>query len=893
MSWAEQTGRTDAGRVRDDETSPIIGRRRLLDDVLAGLRSGNPGALLVGEMGVGKTRVLTEVVTALESDGWMTQRAVTSASTSSIPFGALSELLPRLPTPDLRLVLETVRHHLADQARGRPLLLVVDDAHHLDDPSAALVHQMVVTRAARALVTHRSGGGVSETITTLWKDGHLVRTSVPPLSRTAHDALAETMLGARAGPTLAAQLWHRTEGNPLFLRELVLSALHTGAVVRRGDAWVLARDIELPERLVEIVETRMTRLEPAARRTLEAVAVGEPLSLGVAAQVVGLDALESLERTGLVRTVVEEAGPTVRTAHPLHGEALRVSMPAATAARIRRDLARELGRTTPLSAPDLIRAVAWTLQAGERPDVELTVRAAGAALARSDPALAERFTRAALDADTDHPGATRLLGAALSAQGVREPATDLLHRAFERSHVEGDRVDSALALSRHLLWMLRDLPSADESLRTAIDAVRSDGGRAELRAEQAIIMAVAGDLPGTIRLAQEVLDAPEASSRAVLTALIQSTLARCMLGHHDGLDDDLQRGRHLAADLADEEPLAVTQLEVTRLMYRHYVDIDEAAHDARAGHEAADLDGRPAGLLSATAAWMQLDRGAAPEVANLARRALVEAERFDPFNMRPMTHCLLSISLGMGGQASAARAALTAVGGPETLEPRTRTWFDRATAWATAAAGRIEEAAHLAHQSGRRAIDAGLRTWGASVLFDAVRLGHAEVVADALRELAAETPPPLVHGFFLSATGCVDREPEQLLVAADLLARTGALVPAATTLECAAALLRDSRAQEAERLHLRAWVLRDHCRAHGEPRRLRPRLTMTSREIEIARQAASGRTSRGIATDLGLSPRTVDNHLASTYRKLGISSRVELGHVVPEAFLSTRARPSE
>lgn len=879
--------------MSDGDTSPIVGRRRLLEEVLAGLRSGNPGALLVGEMGLGKTRVLSELVTTLEADGWIIRRAVTSASTSSIPFGALSELLPRLPTPDLRLLLETVRHRLADQARGRPLLLVVDDAHHLDEPSAALVHQMVVTRAARALVTHRSGEDVSETITTLWKDGHLVRTPVPPLSRTTHDALAESMLGAPAGPALAAQLWHRTEGNPLFLRELVLSALDTGAVVRRADGWVQARDIVLPERLIEIVEARMTRLEPAARRTLETVAVGEPIRLGVAAQVVGLHALESLERLGLVRTVVEEAGPTLRTAHPLQGETLRVSLPAATAARIRRDLAREFGRTTSLSAPDLIRAVEWTLQAGERPDVELTVRAAGAALARSDPALAERFARAALDADAEHPAATRLLGAALSAQGVREPATTTLRRAFELSDAENDRVDSALARSRHLLWMLRDLPAADEALRTAVDAVRSPGGRAELRAEQAITLAVAGDLHGAIRLAQEVLDAPEASSRAVLTALIQSTLARCMLGRYDDLDDDLRRGRHLAADLADEEPLAAAQLEVTHLMYRHYMGIDAAARDARAGHEAAVRDGRPAGLWSVTCAWTEIDRGAALEAASLARRALVEAERFDPFNLAPMTHCLLSTGLGMSGQVSAAREALAAVGPPEALEPRTRTWFDRATTWATAAAGHLEEAAQLAHESGRRAVEAGLRTWGASLLFDAVRLGHAEVVAAAFRNLADGGPPPLVHGFALSAAGCVDREPDQLEEATDLLVRTGALVPAATTLECAAALLRDSRPQDAERLHLRAWMLRDHCQAHGEPRRLRPRLTLTSREIEMARQAASGRTSRDIAADLGVSPRTVDNHLASTYRKLGISSRVELGHLVPEAVLSNQTRPSE
>ncbi|MCL4112063.1 UNVERIFIED_CONTAM: hypothetical protein GTU68_001631 [Idotea baltica] len=55
---------------------------------------------------------------------------------------------------------------------------------------------------------------------------------------------------------------------------------------------------------------------------------------------------------------------------------------------------------------------------------------------------------------------------------------------------------------------------------------------------------------------------------------------------------------------------------------------------------------------------------------------------------------------------------------------------------------------------------------------------------------------------------------------------------------------------------------------------------LTRRERQIAHLAAEGSSTKAIATRLQISNRTVDNHLSSTYRKLGINSREEL----PEAL---------
>ena len=52
--------------------------------------------------------------------------------------------------------------------------------------------------------------------------------------------------------------------------------------------------------------------------------------------------------------------------------------------------------------------------------------------------------------------------------------------------------------------------------------------------------------------------------------------------------------------------------------------------------------------------------------------------------------------------------------------------------------------------------------------------------------------------------------------------------------------------------------------------------TLTDRELEIARLVAHGATNRQVAAELGLSVRTVDNHLYRVYRKLGASGRESL-----------------
>jgi DNA-binding CsgD family transcriptional regulator len=55
---------------------------------------------------------------------------------------------------------------------------------------------------------------------------------------------------------------------------------------------------------------------------------------------------------------------------------------------------------------------------------------------------------------------------------------------------------------------------------------------------------------------------------------------------------------------------------------------------------------------------------------------------------------------------------------------------------------------------------------------------------------------------------------------------------------------------------------------------------LTPTEARVARLAGDGLSTREVAAEMGISPRTVDTHLASLYGKLGVTSRAELGRVM-------------
>jgi hypothetical protein len=378
-------------RARDGEVRYL---RRLLTPAC-------PGAILAGPAGVGKTHLALSFLEQAEGIGFATRHVTGTKAASGLPFGALATLLPTEATRDRGSVddrAELIRRSaaaLVERAGPQRLVILVDDAHLLDTLSATLIHQLASQNLAFVLATLRVGEPVPDAITALWKDGTLRRLDLSPFEAPAVQEILAAALGGPVDPGTANQFADRSQGNALFLRELVLGARQAGALSDRGGIWRLTAPLSPSARLAELVESRLGTLRPDERALLELVSFGEPLGQAELSALTDLTTVETLERKGLLSSRVDGRRLEIRLAHPLYGDVLRAQIPALRVRAMARSLAEVVEACGARRREDLLRVATWRLDAGDA-DPTLMLAAATTARWRYDLDLAERLARAAL-----------------------------------------------------------------------------------------------------------------------------------------------------------------------------------------------------------------------------------------------------------------------------------------------------------------------------------------------------------------------------------------------------------------------------------------------------------------------------------------------------------------
>ena len=243
------------------------------------------GLVLAGPAGVGKSRLAVECLRQAERMGLPTAEVCASRAAAGLPFGAVAPLLPPdgWPEPgaagmDRADLLRRFAAALSERAAGGRLVLLVDDAHLLDDASATLIYQVASSGTTQLLVTVRTGERAPDPVLALWKDGVLDRRELQGLDGQAVQELLTDALGGPVDPATVVRVAARCQGNVLYLRELVLGAVEVGTLACEGGLWRLVGPLAPSGRLIELVEARLGGLGDAERSLLEAVALGEPLS---------------------------------------------------------------------------------------------------------------------------------------------------------------------------------------------------------------------------------------------------------------------------------------------------------------------------------------------------------------------------------------------------------------------------------------------------------------------------------------------------------------------------------------------------------------------------------------------------------------------------------------
>jgi DNA-binding NarL/FixJ family response regulator len=859
---------------------PFTARENELNRAIEALRRSG-GVILAGSSGVGKSRLAREV---LRDAGRRGRSGRWIGATRSARTVALGPFAPVISSPDRT----TGAGQLAQAAaalRDETAVLVVDDAHLLDDASAALLHSLAVEHATGLVITLRADEPAPDAITSIWKDDLLERLDVPALDETATTRLLQSALGGPLDVPTAQRLYSSALGNVLWLRYLVHGERAAGRLTRQVGQWRWCGEPQLTPALVDLVEAHFGPLSATQRYAMELLAFGGSLPSTVLDELAEPDAVAELAERELLTVRMTGRTAELELAHPLYNVAVRSRASTLRARQVCGALAESL-RTCQPGEQTLRRAV-LTLDGACPNDHQLLTDAAPLATERADGPLAERLLRAACDGGGGF--AARLaLGLSLAWSTPGGEADVQLLRAERIAENDEQRVRAACA--RAVVHFFHNA-QPDDALGLLDRAERSTGvgpARAEQpRAVRATFASVGNRLDEAAELGRPVVAAPDAPAFA-------RAWAGCAVLLHDGLVGRPGQVDELAEQLI-ETAVCLPETAMLRFDIRYLQSfglglngyLDRA--DAR-GASLRELPGTWAATLSDCASGrVALNRGQVYSAAHLLRGNRAD-NRGVGAGWTAVSETSVGLALGMAGDPVGAREA---IGRADQFHHSGITYHEPelalARAWLCAAEGVIGQAIRQGESAARLAASNG--QWAVEVFarHSCVSFGDTSQ-ADRLAVLADLLSTPRALAAAAHAAALAADEPEQLLAASELCENYGLLLSAADAAAQAASRYRarDAGARTAFAT-ARAAGLAEQCEGARTPALLDglTPLSISNREREVATLASNGLSNRQIAQRLHVSVRTVEGHVYRACTRLGLPDRSALA-----TLISNRAQPA-
>lgn len=899
----------------------VVGRDAVLEQARQALRAAG-AVLLDGPAGIGKTAVWRALVAEAGHDGWVVLTCAPSEMETGLPFAALADLLrpladraAELPQPqrnaveavllaattdepvEERVIGAATRTLLEQAIAGAPrVLLAVDDVQWLDRPSERALHFALrrLTQPTALLVAQRPGAAPSAPPLVLDQEplrGRLTEIALEPLGVGALHHILRARLSATLQRPLLARIATQAQGNPLLAIELTRAVLRLPRLPAPGE------DLPVAASMQRLLDETLAVLPVACREAVRLAALlADPTLRDLTAAGVRPEAFDAAEEAGVLAVTTRR----VEFTHPVYPAAVRAGLPPGVRRRLHRRLAdvvvdpderaRQLaaGATEPDAdvARELSEAAARCRARGA-PDVAAELHERAAALTPPTEAV-ERGRRA------------------LAAAWCRFDSGDYPHAAVAADAVaaeaSGDLCAEALLLRAAVAF------GADE-VATAVSAAE----RALAEASPGTVLAgrihahlsVFHDAPGPAwthaQAAMELLSASATDRRLLAGTLMMLFFNEVRVGQ-PARTELLERGLELEGDepswLAGTVPpiwwKAVDDHDRARTRLHRMLDWAVVRGDEPSQHEvlthlgeAELLAGRwtaatdhvaaarvlgeqlGTGLVGETwlAGMLLAHQGQLVEAARIAESGLRRAaEQSDPWCRRINLQLTAFVALADGRMADAAAAygeLAAAVDASGLVEPLTLR-FEPDWIEACVGSGDLDLARtvldRLAARHARLA-----RPW--------TTLGLAR--ARALLDGAAGNDPAKALADLAAARASVPADVLPLDRARCLLV-AGVVARRARRRREAGEALR-AAAEEFAVLGAAAFERRARAELDRIGGRSSAPLELSATEERVARLAASGKTNRMIAEQLFLSPKTVEANLARVYRKLGISSRAELG----------------
>ena len=848
----------------------------MIADATRASTDGARGIVLSGSAGVGKTRLAREAVAACGPRGARRHWIIGTASARGIPLGAFAHIASNFGPDPLRRVREVV-DGLIGTARDGEVVLGVDDAHLLDDLSAFTVHQLVTRRLATVIVTIRSGESPPDAITALWKDLHLERLELQPLSLPEIARLLEHVLDGPVDSRSAQRLWRYTQGNSLYLRHLLENEVHAGRMTQRSGVWLWDGQPRLSPTLVELLESRLAQVPTTVRDVLDALAVAEPLDTDVLAAVTDPDALAEAESLGLASVNSGVRPAVVRLAHPLLGE-VRRAMESLRLRRLRGRIAGELARRASADPRDLVRRATLTIESDLEPDPAFLLGAAAAAMQLLDHRLAEMLAEHAVAAGGG-PEARIVHAMAITWQERGTEAETILADLAEQS---SGPMRTQIAILRALNFAvvlgqlsnvereLEILPADDEfaqaidtALRALIDLERGHS----VAAVEAAHIARAGSLDGN--------DIAEILLAWVLVAGLAD------LGRIDELEPAANRGYAIADRSPGVSHLrhpvaflhaygyrlagALTNMDVVIARIRQDtrdIPFEESWHSVRVGMSA-------------------MSRGSLDDASRSLREAVAYLGTGDSGRMmKCFGRSWLTTVTAMAGRATEARHELDEI--EWWAEDPDACMVDAeksiTEAWVHAAEGAVSQAISITREAASRECDRGRSAWELLLLQTATQFGD-RTTAPRLAQLADQVQGPRAAAAATHAAALAAGDGDGLIDASRRYEAFGDRLAAADAAAHAViAHQHAGRRGAAMSAAATAQRLAVECQGAQTPA-LRAATTLqpfTARQREIISLAARGLSNKEIAQRLTMSTRSIEGHLFRASQRVGANSRDQL-----------------
>ncbi|MFC4692627.1 helix-turn-helix transcriptional regulator [Geodermatophilus arenarius] len=861
-----------------------MGREAELRTMNAALTARPERSLVItGPPGVGRSRLAREALTAAAQRGHPTAWAVATGAAALVPLGALAHLLPAVDDGATGLaLLQRATAAIAGDGTGPTPVLAVDDAHLLDQMSVTLLHQLAASGAVMLVLTVRTGATEPDPAAPLWKDGLADRIHLEPLRRAELVRLVGQVLGGDVDARTGERLWHLSQGNPLFLRELLEDGVWSGRLTKCEGAWRW-QDAMLPsQRLCEIVLAQLGQLDAAEWRVLEVLATVEPLSAREVEALSSREAVARLERLGVVVDDAEGTPGLVRTAHPLYTEVVRSRTPEAVLRSIRRELLAGSGDDR---SPAHVAARCLALLDGGEPvpDAGQLTAAARRAAAMLDHRLAGRLARAAVEAGGQAPAYLALVEAT-TWPGSPVETEDLTRHAAEVAVTDDDRVEATVIRVLDLACALGQVAQAQAVLDAVVPAVRSDHGRSLLAATGAVLAFCSGDPVGAVDQATAVRSTAREGEPAWQLATAAAALGHAVTGAPRSALARVAEGR---AGLSWPDGRSVPAFVHLALAQAEVMALRLSGRARELESLAADLHRRNlAGpewygdaVASLHCGWAALAAGRVRVAARWLVSAYTGLRRADPLGLLPVCRSQLAMARALLGDVDAARGLVAELDEAASAAlPVYAPFVLVARAVVAGAQGHSAEAARLSREAARSAAEQGQVATEAVVLHTTFRFGRPLHVVDRLGVLARRCESAYVQDLADHVGAIVAENGDDLDVLSRRFEEAGLLLTAAdAAAEAAAAHERRGARRAAATAMARAVTLARECGLAGSQslQALLPP-SLTAREQEVARLASLGLSNVQIADRLVVSVRTVEAHLSHIYGKLGITGRTEL-----------------